>query len=138
MNSKLYLHNTSIKSIFGITNLIYFRDIWKMHLLSSEEISFSMAICCKCLEHSVVFPVDLFWSNLHLMFCFCQYPSAEIPGYEAYSHPSSKLKLFYGRFESFLHSVNERHCKSLRFLVFPLFLKYFKLFYSFNIVHHTS
>ena len=27
-----------------------------------------MAICHKCLEHSVVFPVDLFWSNLHLMF----------------------------------------------------------------------
>ena len=35
---KLKLHNTSIKSIFGITNLIYFRDIWKMHLLSSEKI----------------------------------------------------------------------------------------------------
>ena len=27
-----------------------------------------MTICHKCLEHSVVFPVDLFWSNLHLMF----------------------------------------------------------------------
>ena len=27
-----------------------------------------MAICHKCLEHSVVFPVDLFWSNLHLIF----------------------------------------------------------------------
>ena len=48
---KLKLHNTSIKSIFGITNLIYFRDIWKMHLLSSDKISFSMAIWCKCLEH---------------------------------------------------------------------------------------
>ena len=65
---KYIVHNTSIKSIFGITNLICFRDIWKMHLLSSEKISFSMAICRKCLEHSVVFPVDLFWSNLHLMF----------------------------------------------------------------------
>ena len=65
---KLKLHNTSIKSIFGITNLIYFRDIWKLHLLSSDKISFSMAIWCKCLEHSAVFPVNLFWSNLHLMF----------------------------------------------------------------------
>ena len=27
-----------------------------------------MAICCKCLEHSVAFPVELFWSNLYLMF----------------------------------------------------------------------
>ena len=62
------LHNTSIKTIFGITNLIYFRDIWKMHLLSSDKISFSMAIWSKCLEHSVVFPVNLFWSNLHLIF----------------------------------------------------------------------
>ena len=32
---KIKMHNTSIKSIFG--NLIYFRDIWKMHLLSSEK-----------------------------------------------------------------------------------------------------
>ena len=30
--------------------------------------SFSMVMCCKCLEHSIVFPVDLFWSNLHLIF----------------------------------------------------------------------
>ena len=36
-------------------------------MLSSEKIS-SMAICRKCLEHAVVFPVDLFWSNVHLMF----------------------------------------------------------------------
>ena len=57
---KLKLHNTSINSIFGITNLIYFRDIWKLHLLSSDKISFSMAIRCKCLEHSAVFPVNLF------------------------------------------------------------------------------
>ena len=48
---KLKLHNTSIKRIFGRTNLIHFRDIWKIHILSSEKISFSMAICCKCLEH---------------------------------------------------------------------------------------
>ena len=39
-----------------------------MHLLSFEKISFSMEICCKHLEHSIVFPVGLFWSNLHLMF----------------------------------------------------------------------
>ena len=61
------MHNTSNKSSFGITNLIYLRDIWKMHLLSYEKIYFSMAICCRCFKHSVVFPVDLFWSNLHLM-----------------------------------------------------------------------
>ena len=35
---KIKMHNTSIKSIFG--NLIYFRDIWKMHLLSSEKYLF--------------------------------------------------------------------------------------------------
>ena len=27
-----------------------------MHLLSSEKMSFSMAICRKCLKHSVFFP----------------------------------------------------------------------------------
>ena len=42
-----------------LTNLIYFRDFSKMHLLSSEETSFSMAICRKCFKHLVVFPVDL-------------------------------------------------------------------------------
>ena len=57
-----------MKTIFGITNLIDLRDIWKMHLLSSEKISFSMTICRKCLEHSVVFPVGFFWSNLHVIF----------------------------------------------------------------------
>ena len=61
---KYIVHNTSIKSIFGITNLICFRDIWKMHLLSSEKISFSMAICRKYLERSVVFPVDFFLKQL--------------------------------------------------------------------------
>ena len=66
LKKKLKLHNTSMK-IFGITYLIYFRDIWKIHLLSSEKISFSMAICGKYLEHSVAFPVDHFWSNLHLI-----------------------------------------------------------------------
>ena len=67
LKEKLKLHNTSIKSIFGITKLIYFRDIWKMYL-SCGKISFSIAICHKCLERSVVFPVNLFWSNLHLVF----------------------------------------------------------------------
>ena len=35
-----------------------------MHLLSSYKISFSMAICRKCLEHSVVFRVYLFLKQL--------------------------------------------------------------------------
>ena len=35
-----------------------------MHLLSSDKIYFSMAICRKSLEHSVVFPVDLFLKQL--------------------------------------------------------------------------
>ena len=39
-----------------------------MHLLSSEKISYLMAICHKCLEHSVVFLAEVFWSNLHLRF----------------------------------------------------------------------
>ena len=57
-NSKLL--NPSIKSIFRITNFINFRDIQEIHLLSSKKIFFSIVICLKCLEHSVVFPVDLF------------------------------------------------------------------------------
>ena len=57
---------------WGGEGLKNFRDIRKMHLLSSEKTSFSMVICCKCLENSVVFPVDLFWSNLHLMFLHLQ------------------------------------------------------------------
>ena len=56
-----------------------------MHPLSSKKISFSMATCCKCLEHSVVFPVDLFKATC--ISCFRGYPSAEIPGYEVFSHP---------------------------------------------------
>ena len=60
---KLTLHNISIKSIFGITDLIYSRDIWKMHV-SSEKISFPMVICRKCLEHCVGFSVDLFLKHL--------------------------------------------------------------------------
>ena len=35
-----------------------------MHQLSSDKISFSMAIWSKCLEHSVVFPVNLFLKQL--------------------------------------------------------------------------
>ena len=60
LKQNLKLHNPFIKSIFTITYLIHFRDIWKIHLLRSEKTSFSIAICCECLEHSVVFPVDLF------------------------------------------------------------------------------
>ena len=90
---------TSIKSIFGVTNLTCLRHIWKIHPLSSEAISFSMAIHCSCLEHSAVFTVDLFWSNLHLMFllisftwnswvwCFC--------------HPSWELKHFFWKVLNF-------------------------------------
>ena len=62
---KLKLHDTSIKRI---DFRIYFRDIWKMYLLVVEKISFSIAICHKCLEHSVVFPADLFWNNWHHLF----------------------------------------------------------------------
>ena len=51
LKQKLKLIKSKIKSIFGITNLMYFKDTWKIHLLSSEKISFSMAICPKCLEH---------------------------------------------------------------------------------------
>ena len=52
---------------FWIFNILYFRYIWKMHLLSSDKISFSMVIYHKCLEHSVVILAEFFWSNLHLM-----------------------------------------------------------------------
>ena len=39
-----------------------------MHLLSSENLSFSMEIRHKCFELSFVILADLFWSNLLLMF----------------------------------------------------------------------
>ena len=66
---KLKIYHTSIKSIFGITNLIYFRDIWQMHLLIKFwKIYFLMAICRKYLEHSVVFLAVIFWTNFDLMF----------------------------------------------------------------------
>ena len=64
-----------------------------MHLLSSDKISFSMAICCKCLEYSVVFPVDIFWCNLFLMFPLL---------------PFSWNSEVFPHFLNFLHSVNER------------------------------
>ena len=69
-----------------------------MYLLSSKKISLSMAICRKCLEHSVVFPVDLVLKQL------ASHVSAEILAYEVFSHPSWELKHFFGRFKS----VNER------------------------------
>ena len=38
----------------------------------------------------------------------CLYPSAEIPGYEIFSHRSWELKQFFLEdFKSFLYSVNE-------------------------------
>ena len=39
LKEKLKLDNISKKSIFGITYLIYFRDFWKMDLLSFEKMS---------------------------------------------------------------------------------------------------
>ena len=72
-----------------------------MHQLSSEKMSFSMAICHKCLEHPVVFPADLFFFEATCISCFRQYPSAEVPGYEVFSHPSWEFKHFFGRFQSF-------------------------------------
>ena len=42
-----------MKSIIGITNLIYFRDI-----LKNSFVKFFVKF--KCLEHDVVFPVDFF------------------------------------------------------------------------------
>ena len=68
LKENLKLDNPSIKSIFRITNLIYFRDIKKIYLLRSEKISFSIAIYRECLEHSVLFPEDFFLSNFYLMF----------------------------------------------------------------------
>ena len=44
-----------------------------MHLLSSDKIFCSMAIWHKCLEHSVVFPVNRLWRNLHLMFLLLRF-----------------------------------------------------------------
>ena len=68
LKENLKLHNPSIKSIFRITNLIYFRDIKKIRLIRSEKISFSISIYRECLKHFVLFPVDHFLSNFYLMF----------------------------------------------------------------------
>ena len=63
---KLKLHNTSIKSIFGIVNLIYISDIWKMHLFWKNYL-FQWRYVASVWNTLLFFPVDLFWSNLHLM-----------------------------------------------------------------------
>ena len=63
---KLKLHNTSIKSIFGIANLIYISDIWKMHLFWKNYL-FQWRYVASVWNTLLFFPVDLFWSNLHLM-----------------------------------------------------------------------
>ena len=63
---KLKLHNTSIKSIFGIANLIYISDIWKMHLFWKNYL-FQWRYVASVWNTLLFFPVELFWSNLHLM-----------------------------------------------------------------------
>ena len=45
---------------FGGGVILLGDNFYKIHLLSSDKIFFSMAIWRKCLEHSVVFPVNLF------------------------------------------------------------------------------
>ena len=67
-----------------------------MHLLSFDEIFFSMELWGMILEHSVVFPVNFFEATC--ISCFCCYGSAEIPRYEVSSHRSYALKHFFGRF----------------------------------------
>ena len=60
-----------------------------MHLLSSDKISFSMVI---------------YRASVNI----CHYPSAEIPEYEVFSHPSWALKQFFWKvLKLFLYSVNE-------------------------------
>ena len=92
---KLKLHNTSIKSIFGIANLIYISDIWKMHLFWKNFFNGDMwqvfgTLCC-------FFQQTFFEATC--ISCFHQYPSSEIPRYEFFfSHPSWELKHFFGRF----------------------------------------
>ena len=71
------LHNPDLKSIFRITNLICFRDIWKTYLSSSENNFFNR----ECLKHCL-FSCRLFWKqltslNLQLT-CVGKYPSAEM------------------------------------------------------------
>ena len=106
---------------WGGEGLKNFRDIRKMHLLSSEKTSFSMVICCKCLENSVVFPVDLFWSNLHLMFLHLQ-------GWSVFTGLINwrGLQLSYLN-HSFILSLNVKvyivYCISSDFMLFFLFVK---------------
>ena len=97
IKSKLY--NTSIKSIFGITKLIYFRDNWKMHL-SCDKTSFSMTICRKCLERCC-FSSKPFLKQLTTL-------QLKFPGMKFFLIHPGHWNTFFGRFSSFLRSVNER------------------------------
>ena len=48
-------------------SLYTLRDIWKMRLLSSEKYLFQWQYAAS-VWNTVVFPVDIFWSNLLIMF----------------------------------------------------------------------
>ena len=74
------MHNTSIKSIFEITNLIYFRDIWKMHLLSSEKKFFFQWRYVASVWNTLFFQETFFEATY--ISCFPRYPSDESPRYE--------------------------------------------------------
>ena len=104
------MHNTSTKSISGITNLIYFRDIWKKHVKFWKNIFFSG-------DMSQVFGTLLFFQQAFFeatcISCFWRYPSSAIPGYEVFSHSSWELKHFFGRFASVLMCFAKKNLGSL-------------------------
>ena len=62
-----------------------------MHLLSSGKYLFN-GIMAQVFR-TLVFPVNL--AEATCISCFRRYPSAGIPGYEVFSHPSWALKYFF-------------------------------------------
>ena len=129
-SEKIYLSMTICRKCLEHSVVFQWRyvaSVWNTLLFFNGDLlqvfgtlcCFLMAICRKCLEHSVVFRwryVTSVWNTL-LFFqwtffeatcisCFRLYPSAEIPRYEVFSHPSWELKPFFWK------ALKVQSCKS--------------------------
>ena len=88
LKQKLKLHNTNIKSIFGINNLIYFRGIWKIHLLT---VKLKQPFLKQLASHVSAAMLQLKFPCMKFFLI----------------HPRH-WNIFFGRLKSVLCSVNER------------------------------
>ena len=78
-----------------------------MHQLSSEKMSFSMAICHKCLEHPVVFPADLFFLKQLASHVSVNTLQLKFPGMKFFPIHPGNLNIFLEGFKV-LHCVKGR------------------------------